>query len=224
METVIEQSKETEIKAINQSLVEKGKQAALTIKDDASYEDALTCGKEIARRLKWFEDDFMGPIVDAAHKAWKAATSRREEIAGPLRQAKSDISRAAGFYESERARKRREEEARIEAELKKKIEDERLAAAANLEKQGLIEEMNEILDTPVEAPAVVLPSAPKVEGTSSRIVWKFKIVDESLIPRKFLRVDEAKIGQEVRTWKDKAEIPGVKAYPEPIATFGGRNG
>lgn len=50
------------------------------------------------------------------------------------------------------------------------------------------------------------------EGVQTRRTWKFEITDYDAIPREFLAVDVAKIQSYVTEHKDKASIPGVRAY------------
>ena len=77
------------------------------------------------------------------------------------------------------------------------------------------------METPVQvAPVVVPKSVPKVSGMSIRDNWKFKITNEKLIPREYLKVDEVKIGQVVRALKSATNIPGVEVYNE--GTVSGR--
>jgi hypothetical protein len=73
--------------------------------------------------------------------------------------------------------------------------------------------VNDILDEPVYVPpVVVLKSVPKVAGISMTKQWKFRIVDESKIPRQYLCVDEQKIGAVVRAMKAAANIPGIEIF------------
>jgi hypothetical protein len=64
----------------------------------------------------------------------------------------------------------------------------------------------------------VLPNIPAVAGTSARRNWKFRIVDPSKIPARYLMPDEISIGQMVRNTKDKkkaeAECAGIEVWSE----------
>ena len=68
------------------------------------------------------------------------------------------------------------------------------------------------------AAAVVAPAvqreAPKVAGLKTREVWKFEIVDPSLLPREYLVPDEAAIRGVVNSLKDRTKIPGVRVFPD----------
>lgn len=62
------------------------------------------------------------------------------------------------------------------------------------------------------------------------MVMKFRIVDEKLVPRQYLKIDESKIGREVRgraesaCFKDdkgkwQSRIPGIDVFEEPQTSF-----
>jgi len=65
-------------------------------------------------------------------------------------------------------------------------------------------------------PVPDVPTASKAQGVTLRDNWSFEIVDESLIPREFLKPDEVKIRSVVIAQKDKTNIPGIKAVNRPI--------
>jgi len=47
-----------------------------------------------------------------------------------------------------------------------------------------------------------------------RKVWKYRIVNEALIPREYLTPDLQKIGSLVRGFKEKFNISGIQVYEE----------
>ena len=61
------------------------------------------------------------------------------------------------------------------------------------------------------SPEIDLPSYNK---TVLRTVWKFKVVDESLVPREYMQPNEKLIGGTIRSSKGKMKIPGIEAYEE----------
>jgi hypothetical protein len=52
--------------------------------------------------------------------------------------------------------------------------------------------------------------------------WKFRVTNEKLIPREYLKADEIKIGGVVRALKGSTNIPGVEVYNESIINAGRR--
>lgn len=218
METEVLEAKLPEIKEFNTSLVDRASQLACRIIDRPTLEEAVNHGREIDRRLKWMEE-FFEPLVSSAHKTWRMLTSRREDAAGPLRQAKLSLSSAIGYFKTQEEKKRMAEEARIRAELQSKVEDDTLKMAAALESAGQKEAAQALMEAPVVTPPIILPKQTKTEGTYTRTNWKFTISDEAKIPRQYLIPDIKKIGMVVRTMKDKTDIPGVAVSSEAVEAF-----
>jgi hypothetical protein len=67
----------------------------------------------------------------------------------------------------------------------------------------------------IVAAAPVVPQAIRVQDQTLRDNWTFDITDEAAIPREYLVPDLVKIGKVVRVMKEKAVIPGVRAYNKP---------
>ena len=82
---------------------------------------------------------------------------------------------------------------------------------------GEQEEAEAILQEPVYVPPIIIKKeTPKVQGVQFRTVWRFRIFDEELVPREFMRPDEIRIGAVVRAMKGATRIPGVEAYEEKV--------
>lgn len=130
--------------------------------------------------------------------------------------AESAVKRGLTSWKSEQDRIAREKQRevdelarkeRVELEKQSREADEkgRPARAANLE------------DRAAEHVAPIVESeAPKTEGVSFRKIWKFRITNESKIPREYLKVDTTKIGGVVRALKGDASIAGVEIYSEDV--------
>lgn len=215
---MIEEGKLVEIKGVNTGLVERGRALASAIHDQVSCEEAIRHGLEIDRRLRWWVD-FISPIVSSAYKTWKIATTRREEIAKPLQEAKDFISTKAGMWQRAEEEKRKAETLKLAAELNKGMEEEQMALAVSLEASGDREGAEAILNTEYKA-AVVQPKT-VVEGASFRTRWDFEVVNEAQVPRMYLAVDSMAIRKVVNALKDKTNIPGIKVFPETKAILRG---
>lgn len=196
---------------------------SLVIKTDEGLQTAglmLTGIKRLRREI----DGSYDPIIKKAHEAHREAIEQKKKVNAPLVKAEGIIKPKIALYTDEQERIQKQEEARVrkeqeEAEKKRKEdEDKRIQEAADLEEAGKPEEADAILDEPepetASAPIVLPPKPAKAEGVSVKKVWKFRIKDESQIPRNFLMVDEKKIGQLVRAMKDEAVVPGVEVYSE----------
>jgi hypothetical protein len=196
----------------------------------ADYEAAAVekrCVKTIKKKI----EDFIAPIRDPAHEAWKAAKALENKLLQWPDKADLIWENKMRVWSMQAERDRRQEEARIREQLRREEEDRRLEEAAQLEKLAQAEaasgnkavavEMMKSAETlitePVYAPPIVLPAAtPKVDGVSQRTDWKWRAVQPELIPREYLLIDEVKIGKVVRALRESTSIPGIEAYPVQV--------
>jgi uncharacterized membrane protein YqiK len=233
--------------------IESVKSAAITtveamrqirvVATDADYANAaehLKAGRSILKEI----EATMNPLVEAAHKAHKAATTTRKAMTDPVEQACKQIAAAMNAYTTEKQRIERE---RVEAEnrrLREEAEARAAAEAARLEQEAAAlraraeaaEADNAKLaaalrDTAerreceaVEAEtAVVVPTvsaervAPKIDGVSTRTVWDWEVADINAIPREYFTLDTVKIAAVVRAKKDAHGIPGIRATSRQVA-------
>ncbi|GAG39003.1 unnamed protein product, partial [marine sediment metagenome] len=47
---------------------------------------------------------------------------------------------------------------------------------------------------------------------SIKKIWKYRVKNLKLVPREWLKLDEAKVGPAVRSSQGKIEIPGIETY------------
>lgn len=52
------------------------------------------------------------------------------------------------------------------------------------------------------------------EGQTTVQTWKFEVVDEAIIPREYLMLNEAAVKKIVTALKDKTNIPGIRVHME----------
>ena len=192
---------------------------ALVIATDPDYESAGGLVLEAKTALKRLEEKRTGitdPLNQALRKINDLFRKPKEILEGVIRVLDGKLS----GYRAEQDRKRREEEARlraqVEAENKRRLEQAE-KQAVKLEAKGLPEAAQAARETAqvsLEPPPVLAAAEPpKVQGLSSRKNWQFRITNADLIPDEYWTVDEQKIGGVVRALKDKTNIPGVEAYP-----------
>jgi len=195
---------------------------ALRITDTVTYAkagDVLTAIKELREQINAAFD----PIIKKAHETHKEVIAQKKKAEAPLVEAEGIVKPQIAAYQAEQERRRREEEERIRQELMKAEEEARMQAALAAEAAGNQDEAEQIIDEPIHVAPVVLPkTTPKLEGISTRKVWKFRITDESKIPREYLAVDVVKIGGVVRALGNQARIPGIEVYQDSIVAVGGR--
>ena len=119
--------------------------------------------------------------------------------------------------EQEAAWREKEEAARKEAERLEKAGKEAEAAKAREEQERAAEKAKERAQEAAEVQVVAPVLASTVEktaGISGRKNWKFEIIDENAIPRKYLQPNLVQIGKEVRAAGDTLSIPGIRIYPD----------
>ena len=168
--------------------------------------------KKVNRKMKELTDmrlSMTRPLDDSKSKIM-AFFKKPIEI---LEQIKRNISLCMSAFQSEQQRKARAEEERLRklAEVEARELERRAGKVKSEEKrEQLLQQAEETKNiTPVVAVEV-----PKVQGVATRTNWKYEIINEKLIPRNFLKVDEVKLGQVVRATKGTLQIPGVKIYSE----------
>jgi len=193
---------------------------ALVIRDPETAQKASDLKDSIRQIRKKIADTF-NPIIEKAHQAHKEALAKKKEAEAPLLEAEAILDRGLVEYKREQDRKAEEERKRILEEARRQAEEAQLAAAVEVEKAGMKEEAELIITQPV-IPMVSVPKteAPKIQGVGFRSNWKFRIVNESLIPNEYKTIDMVKIGGVVRALKGATNIPGVEVYEE-LATVAG---
>jgi hypothetical protein len=204
---------DVETKAL--SIVDQAK--AVKVTDSQTYLSAGVFWKQIGEMISEVKDTF-DPICDAAHRAHKAATTKRAKYLEPLETAYKSVKRLMSDYDAEQERIRKAEEARLQAIAQKEEEERCLQEAILAEQSGNKEEAEAIIETPVQAAPVVVPkSVPKMAGGPVyRTIWKFRIKNAALIPKEYLIPDDIKIGGVVRAMKSATSIPGIEAYEERV--------
>jgi hypothetical protein len=161
----------------------------------------------------------------AAQKKADEERTERERIAMEERKQREEEAKrvaAEAAHEAERARKAGEigkrEAERQKKEAAEQMERDRKAAAEAeaREKARAAQDAKEML---YNMPQVsVKPNIPTVQGVASRQNWKFKIADETKVPRIWCMPNEVAIGRFVRDAKSKekaeAAIPGIEVWSE----------
>lgn len=194
----------------------------LVIQNSNDYESGAGLLLDIKRGRKTI-DEFMDPIVKANFEAHKTSVAQKRKLTDPLDSAERIVKAKMVMYQAEQDRIASRKEEELRAQLRKKAEDEQLALAEALDRDGQKEEAEMVLQETVQvAPVVVAPEVPRVSGVSFREVWKFRIVNKDQIPRDYLMPDETKLGQYARMQKDGAKMSGVEFYMEKTISASGR--
>lgn len=189
----------------------------ITITDQTSYKAAADWLRLIVTLKKEVETTFGQPKKKAseAHKSICAAEKKHLE---PLAKAELIVKSKMSLWYAEQERKAKEEKIRLEAELKKREEENKILEAVALEEAGKTEEAQAVISQPVQVAPVKVQVTEKVEGISFRENWTFEITDKNTIPREYMIPDEKKIGALVKALKGETNIPGIRVYSEKIAS------
>lgn len=174
-------------------------------------------GGDLLAMVEGFEintaEDFeaISEILKDIKTQYKQIEKERKAVTDPLN---AIIKKVNGWF-----RPAKDDFTKIEKAIKRKMSDYQLT-----QKQ----KQTEALEQAVEQGDVrFLQKAsslqmPKVQGISSRVVWKFEIEDESLLPREFLMPDERAIAEAVKEKEGDTKIPGVKVIKD--VQIGARSG
>ena len=141
---------------------------------------------------------------------------------GMLINAENVIKRAMLSWQQKKEQERRAEEARL-VEIQRKEAEKLAEKARKAEEAGKTEKAEELRQQAQEKELyvpIVAPKVEKVNGISTKTIWKFEIVDESIIPREYLQPNMEKIGAVARATKGTLTIIGIKIYSEETMAVG----
>lgn len=139
-----------------------------------------------------------------------------------LAKAEGIIKQAMLSFQQEQDRLRREQEEKLrkkaeeeEARKRKALEEKAKAAEAkgDIEKAETLREKAE----EVYIPAPIVPDqTPKVQGISTRTIWRYRVIDFNKIPRDYLIPNDKLLSDFATATKGKVPIEGIEFYSEDI--------
>lgn len=211
---------ETEIAEVEKKLAAKEADAmayavALVITDNDTY----TKADQFCVGLKGLENEIKSDfkdskrITDAAHAAVCAQEKAHLDKVIPARNLAKQKMAA---YQDEQERLRRLEEDRQRVIAQKAADDEALRQAEQAKAEGRHEEAEAIIQAPVYVPPVVIPRSVPKSATIVRKIWDFKIVNESLVPRQYLMVDDQKLRAQAKATGNSIPVPGVEFFQRSV--------
>lgn len=213
----------TEVELQQEAVTCLDRARALVVKDQASYDEAasgLLTIKEFLKRV----DALCDPNIKRWHEGHKKAIAEKKALTDLPLQAETIYKRGIAAYIQEQERIRIEAQRKAEEEARRREEEERLALAVQAEQAGADDDaIEQIVNTPqpYTAPVVAQTYRP-VSGISTRKTWKWRIVDESKIPRQYLQLDTVKINGVVRAMGSTTNIPGIEVYEDTGIAAGRR--
>lgn len=211
----------SDAKACEAEVAQYEKLSGIIVNSQMSMNQAV----DIIRMVDTFEGEIekkrtsITKPLDIAKKAvmdlFRPSKEKCNSISAALRQKVSDYQRQQReAEEKERARLEKEAQAKAKEEQQKLLDK-----AAEHEANGNLKQAEKTLAKAQEvAPKQVLV-APKVEnptGASFKKVWRYRIVNEQLIPHEYLTVNEKAIQSIATAFEGKKEVPGVEFFAENI--------
>jgi hypothetical protein len=188
------------------------------VTDLVSHRSAL----ETIGQIKQMERTVKAKFADsksAANKAHKTVVAFEKSMLDPLVNARETLWSKCSTYDMEQERIAAEKQREVEAELRKKAEEERILDAAEAEDAGETEEANAILDAPVVVESVVVePDVAKVEGISKSYRYSAEVVSFMTFAKwavknerfELLAVNQANLNRLATMQKENLKVPGVK--------------
>ncbi|MGR3221353.1 MAG: hypothetical protein ACUZ8H_16275 [Candidatus Anammoxibacter sp.] len=167
--------------------------------------------RKIIKGIKKEITTFFAPMKSKAHELHKAITTAERQKLESLEPAMTFYGKLIVDYDRKQEQIRQDEENRLRIKAEKEAEERQLAEAVELEKAGHKEEAVAVLEEETFTPVPVVQKAtPKLDGTTFVTTYGWETIDESLIPKKYWILDTVIIGKEVRAFKEKTDIPGIR--------------
>ena len=191
------------------------------IKNHDEYVSAAACLKQIKAKLEEVEQKRLG-ITRPMDLAKQRIMDLFRPATDGLKKAEIAIKNSMVAWQAEVARIARIAQDKIDAEARAKAEAEKAeleAQAVKLVQSGQIDQAADLVaaSEQIEANPVQLTVVqPVIQGVSTRTIWKFRIVDESKIPREYLSPNEVKLGAFARSTKGLVAVEGIEFYSQQI--------
>ena len=198
---------------------------SLSIKNDQEYLNSGEFLKKIKSYSKYIDDERKS-ITKPLDEIKKRVMIFFKEPLDDLNSAENIFKKAILDYKAEKERKQIEAEKKaVEIAIKKEDSikaklDER---AKKAEKNG-----NELMASQLreQKEAVYIPSFLKtqsditIKGISTKKMWRYRIIDETLIPRNYMEVNEKMIYKMLQATQGLVPIPGVEFYQDEVVSAG----
>ncbi len=184
----------------------------VTCKEDADTAGVLV---QALAAVKAEIHEAFDPVVQAAHKAHKAAVAARKRYLDPVEAAERELKRRVMAWQ-------RAERERVEAERRAAVEAERARLAAEAESIGIPEEALDDLAVAAEAEAAVPePEAPEVAGlvvvkrydaevVDLRALLRWAVEDETGVGLGLVQINRSALRKLAGAMREALNIPGVR--------------
>jgi len=201
---------------------------AIEVRDQLSYDHAVRVAKKAIEMRKQITER-LAPGKEAAWKAHKEWTRLEQDLLDAVSKAERIAKDKYIAWEQDQERIRLEEQRKLEAEARKRAEEEKLQAAIEAEKNGMGEDaVEKILEEEVATPAVVAPPTfERASGTSTREQWQAEVTDLLALAKHvaqnpgllhLIQPNTTALNAMARAQKSLLHLPGVKAVMKKVAS------
>jgi hypothetical protein len=129
---------------------------------------------------------FFKPLKQSQDQAKRTLLDAERARLQPALDYEARVKRALVTWDTEQERLRQIEQRRLREEVRQRDEAMRIEQAAALERDGLTEEAEAMLEEAIAAPApdvIIEKTTPKVEGISYRETWQATVTDPMALIR-----------------------------------------
>lgn len=179
----------------------------MRISDEAMYQQSAQLLLQVDDKLKTLETTRKSFTKDLNATVKRINAFFRQPIQ-QYTEAKDAIKKAMSLYQMEKENLRR-----------KALQEAAQAAAptANSEQPAVQTQAFNVMMAQASRHQV-----PTAEGTHTRDVWKFEVVDINQVPREFFDLNSSKVNKVVQALKERANIPGVRVWREKTVVLSGK--
>jgi endo-alpha-1,4-polygalactosaminidase (GH114 family) len=189
------------------------------IETEEQYVNAANLTKKVKGRYAEI-DAMKKSITKPLNDAVKAIDAFFNPSLQKLKSVEDFLKRGSEAFYAEMKRKQEEEQRKAYEEAKKEQERKRIQlesqaqkaeAAGKSEKAQSLFERAESVHVPVQ---VVQKTPPKVGGVKFVPQWKYRVVDASKIPVKYMVINDRMLSDIAKAGKGMVDVPGVEFYCE----------
>lgn len=182
----------------------------------------ITLCIKAVKQLQAKVSESFDPIIDKAYKSHKEGICQRDKYLKPLQDVEKRYKSAILTYTKRLEEEQRELERKTNEELAKMAESrkqEMLTQASELDNEWEAEILKDQAQGIKPATVVVATKIIEQEGLNIRKTWKYRIVNEELIPRLFLMVNDPALNLAAKQESFRVTgVLGVEFYQESTAS------
>ena len=197
------------------AVLELARNLVVTTREQATHADAFVASlRAYEKELDATFDD----SIEAANKAHKTALAAKKKHAGPILEAKDIANGKLAVFMADEKKRAEVERLRLEAEAKKKAQDDALNKAVALEAAGKVAQAEKVISAPVRAaPVFVMPFKLANSSSTRRHTATLQSLEDvikaaaggNLVALSFLEFNQPTANKFAIATKGAIPVPGV---------------